>query len=187
MLTSQTVTLKLHEAVAPPESVAVQVTVVVPSGKAEPEGGLHTTVTPGQLSVTIGSGKLTMAVVLPGVGAITSRSGGQMITGGGLLATVVVEAELFAGLGSAVVAATIAVLLITEPSERAQFAVVSKVTVAPAPTLRLAKVTVRFCPAPPQTPPPVAEQLLKSAPAGNGSFKLTPVATLGPLLRNVMV
>src|SRR5262245_49231188 len=187
MLTSQTVTLKLHEAVAPPESVAVQVTVVVPSGKAEPEGGLHTTVTPGQLSVTIGSGKLTTAVMLPGVGAITSRSGGQVMTGGGLLATVVVEAELFDGLGSAVVAEPIAVLLITDPSASAQFAVVPKVTVATAPTARLANVTVRFCPAPPHTPPPVAEQLLKSAPGGNGSFNVTPVATLGPLFRSVTV
>src|SRR5215475_8797029 len=187
MLTSQTVTLKLQEAVAPPESVAVQLTVVTPSGKAEPEGGLQTTVTPGQLSVTAGSGKVTMAVVLPGVGAITSRSGGQVMTGGGLLATVVVEAELFAGLGSTVVADPIAVLLITEPSASAQFAVVLKVTVAVAPTARLANVTGRFCPAPPHTPPPVAEQLLKSAPGGSGSLNVTPVAALGPLLRNVMV
>src|SRR5215468_5901940 len=128
-----------------------------------------------------------MAVVLPGVSATTSRSGGQVITGGGLLATVVADAELFAGLGSIVVAAPIAVLLITAPSASAQFAVVPKVTVALAPTARLANVTVRFWAAPPHTPPPVDEQLLKSAPGGSGSFKVTPVATLGPLLRSVMV
>ena len=40
----------------PDVSVAVQVTVVVPFGKQEPEGGLQTTVTPGQLSVAIGVG-----------------------------------------------------------------------------------------------------------------------------------
>lgn len=72
MAASQTVTLKLHEAIAPPESVAVQVTAVVPSGKADPEAGTQTTVAPGQLSTTTGAGKLTMAVVLPGVSAIAS-------------------------------------------------------------------------------------------------------------------
>src|SRR5215468_8681815 len=128
-----------------------------------------------------------MAVMLPGVSVTTSMSGGQVMTGGGLLATVVAEDELFAGLESVVVAATIAVLLITEPSASAQFAVVSMVTVALAPTAMLAKLTVRFCPAPPHTPPPVDEQLLKRAPAGSGSLNVTPVATLGPLLRSVMV
>lgn len=56
MLASQTVTVKLHEAVAPPESVAVHVTVVAPRGNADPEAGTQTTVTPGQLSTTTGSG-----------------------------------------------------------------------------------------------------------------------------------
>ena len=42
---SCTVTLKLHAAVAPDASVAVQVTVVVPIGKTEPEAGLQTMVT----------------------------------------------------------------------------------------------------------------------------------------------
>jgi hypothetical protein len=56
MQTSQTVTLKLQLAVAPPESVAVQLTMVVPSGKLKPDGGEQTTVTPGQLSVTTGWG-----------------------------------------------------------------------------------------------------------------------------------
>ena len=54
MQTSQTVTVKLQPAVAPPASVAVQVTVVTPSGKLEPDGGEQTTVAPGQLSVTVG-------------------------------------------------------------------------------------------------------------------------------------
>jgi hypothetical protein len=35
-------------------SVAVQVTLVVPAGKIEPDGGLQTTVVPGQLSLTAG-------------------------------------------------------------------------------------------------------------------------------------
>jgi len=37
----------------------VQVTLVAPTGKQEPEGGLHTTATPGQLSLAVGGGKLT--------------------------------------------------------------------------------------------------------------------------------
>src|SRR5262245_30786316 len=111
----------------------------------------------------------------------------SVMTGGGLNAVVVDEAELFAGFGSTSVAVIVAVLLIRAPSARAQLAVVSKITVAPAPSARVANVTVRFCPAPPHTPPPVDEQLLKSAPGGSRSLNVTPVATLGPLLRSVMV
>jgi hypothetical protein len=53
---SLTVTVKEQLAVLPDVSVAVHVTVVVPFEKVEPEGGLQTTVTPGQLSVAVGSG-----------------------------------------------------------------------------------------------------------------------------------
>ena len=46
-----------HVAVLPDESVAVQVTVVVPIGNEEPEGGLQTVVgAGGQLSVATGAG-----------------------------------------------------------------------------------------------------------------------------------
>ena len=51
--------LKLQDAVFPDPSVAVQVTDVVPVGKQLPAGGLHTTVTPGQLSAAVGGGKFT--------------------------------------------------------------------------------------------------------------------------------
>ena len=50
---SLTVTVKEQLEVLPDASVAVLVTVVVPFGKVEPEGGLLTTVTPGQLSVAV--------------------------------------------------------------------------------------------------------------------------------------
>jgi hypothetical protein len=50
---SLTVTVKLQVAVLPDESVAVQVTVVVPLGKLEPEGGVQLVVTPGQLSLAV--------------------------------------------------------------------------------------------------------------------------------------
>lgn len=42
-------------------SVAMQMTVVTPRGKAVPEGGWHWTVVPGQLSATAGAGKETIA------------------------------------------------------------------------------------------------------------------------------
>ena len=50
---SLTMTRKLQDAVLPAASVAVQRTVVVPLGKAEPEAGLQTTVTPGVSSVAV--------------------------------------------------------------------------------------------------------------------------------------
>jgi hypothetical protein len=50
-----TFTVKRHVAACPDGSVAVQVTVVVPSGKQNPEGGLHTTVAL-QLSLAVGGG-----------------------------------------------------------------------------------------------------------------------------------
>jgi hypothetical protein len=53
---SKTVTLNVHVAVLPDVSVAVQVTVVVPSGKQLPDGGVQVTTTPGQLSVADGVG-----------------------------------------------------------------------------------------------------------------------------------
>lgn len=49
-----TVTVKLQETLLFAESVAVQLTVVVPTLKLEPEGGLHTVVT--QLPVVLGAG-----------------------------------------------------------------------------------------------------------------------------------
>ena len=57
---STTVTVKEQLAVLPEASVAVPVTVVVPFGKVEPEAGLATTVTPGQLSAAV-TLKLTTA------------------------------------------------------------------------------------------------------------------------------
>lgn len=50
---SLTVTVKLHEAVLLLVSVAVQLTVVTPFGKVEPEAGLHETVAPEQLSLAV--------------------------------------------------------------------------------------------------------------------------------------
>jgi len=51
---SLTVTVKLQVPVLPEASVAVQVTVVVPTANIEPLAGLHTVLAPGQLSVAAG-------------------------------------------------------------------------------------------------------------------------------------
>ena len=54
------VTENEHEAILLDVSVAVQLTVVVPFGNVLPEGGVQALVTPGQLSLAVGS-KLTTA------------------------------------------------------------------------------------------------------------------------------
>ena len=51
-----TVTVNVQLAVLPDISVAVQVTVVVPTGKVEPEGGMQAVDVPGQLSAAVGGG-----------------------------------------------------------------------------------------------------------------------------------
>lgn len=51
---SLTVTVNEQLAVLPDVSVAVQVTVVVPFGKLEPDPGVQAVVAPGQLSLVVG-------------------------------------------------------------------------------------------------------------------------------------
>jgi hypothetical protein len=90
------VTVKLQVAVLPDVSVAVQVTVVVPTGRTEPLGGVHTEVTPGQLSDTVGAGKVTVALLEIGqVCAATAVTfAGQVIVGGCVSLTVIVNEQL---------------------------------------------------------------------------------------------
>ena len=91
--TLNTVTVKVQVAVLPDASVAVQVTVVVPTGKQDPDGGLQRTVTPGQLSlavvvkVTATHGSLTVAV-------LAVMLAGQVIVGGWVSLTLTVKAQL---------------------------------------------------------------------------------------------
>ena len=93
-------TVKLHVVMLPEASVAVQVTVVVPAGKAWPDVTtwlfwfLQTTLTPGQLSdaVTV---KLTGALVAIGheaAGAVVTLAG-QVTTGGVLSVTVTLNVQ----------------------------------------------------------------------------------------------
>jgi hypothetical protein len=97
--TSKVVIVKLQVAVLPEASVAAQVTVVVPTGKQEPAGGLHTAVTPGQLSLAVGAGKFTTWHGVPG-GEQTAWLvtavwlGGQVIVGGCVSLTVTVNEQL---------------------------------------------------------------------------------------------
>jgi hypothetical protein len=77
----KTDTVKLHTAVLRDASVAVQMTVVTPCGKHAPAGGLHNTVTPGQLSVAEGAEKFTAAQGSPMREVTAVRLVGQVIVG----------------------------------------------------------------------------------------------------------
>jgi hypothetical protein len=77
---SATVTVKVQVLLLPHASVAVEVTVVVPIGNANPLAGLLTIVIgPAQLSVAV-TVKFTTAVQLP-TGVVTLILAGQVITG----------------------------------------------------------------------------------------------------------
>jgi hypothetical protein len=87
-------TVKLQVALLLAASFAVQVTVVTPSGKVEPDGGLHTTVgTPEQLSLAVGVANVATLPVMAGqAGAATMvMFARQVIEGGWLSLTVTVK------------------------------------------------------------------------------------------------
>ncbi len=96
MQTLNTLIVTEQVAVLPEASVAVQVTVVVPIGMAEPDGGTQATVTPGQLSVAVGGGKVTTVAVGAGqAGAATAMMFvGQVIVGGCVSLTVTVKVQV---------------------------------------------------------------------------------------------
>lgn len=88
---SLTVTVKAHAAGLFAASVTVQLTVVVPFWKVEPDGGTQTGApTPGQLSLTVGAANVTTAVHTP-VAAGTVMFAGQVITGACVSLTVTVK------------------------------------------------------------------------------------------------
>ena len=89
---STTVIVNEHMLVFPAASVATAVTVVVPFGNAEPDGGVATTLTPGQLSVAVTT-KLTTAEHRPGA-AGTVMFAGHVIAGGWPSFTVTVNEQL---------------------------------------------------------------------------------------------
>ena len=73
-------------------SVAVQLTVVAPAGTQDPEGGVHTTVTPGQLSVAVVV-KVSIPQGAPG-GVITVTPLGQVIVGACVSVTATVNEQV---------------------------------------------------------------------------------------------
>lgn len=89
--------MKLLVAVLFDASFAVQVTVVTPSGKVEPDGGRHTTgVTPEQLSLAVGTANVTTLPVVAGqVGAATTVTlAEEVIEGGWVSLTVTVNVQV---------------------------------------------------------------------------------------------
>jgi hypothetical protein len=88
---SFTVTVNVQVAVLPAASVAVDVTVVVPTGKKLPDAGTLTTVTPGQLSLAV-TLKLTTAPHWFGLFE-TVILAGQVIAGGCVSFTVTVNVQ----------------------------------------------------------------------------------------------
>ena len=75
-------------------SVALQLTVVVPTVKLEPEAGVQVTVAPGQLSVTVGLVKVTVAAQVPVVAAMLVMFDGQApSTGSWVSLTVTVKVQ----------------------------------------------------------------------------------------------
>jgi len=70
-----TVTVNPQVAVTPFASVAVQVTLVLPIGNDDPDGGTQMTLAPGQLSITVGCEKFTTGVQL--VTVVTETFGGH--------------------------------------------------------------------------------------------------------------
>jgi hypothetical protein len=91
-LVSKTVTLNVHVRVLPAASVAVLVTVDIPSGKAEPDDGLETTVTAEQSSLAR-TLKFTTAEQMPGSLGIVMLVG-QRIVGAVLSSTVTVNEQV---------------------------------------------------------------------------------------------
>jgi len=76
-----TSTVKLQVTVLPGSPVR-HVTVVVPCGKEEPEGGVQSETAALHPSFSVGAGKLTTATPKPGELSLTVTSAGQLIVGG---------------------------------------------------------------------------------------------------------
>ena len=89
-----TVTVKLQVEVLPAASVAVLVTVVVPTAKLPLLAGELVTVTPGQLSVAL-TLNVTLLLDAPGA-ALTLILAGQVICGGCVSLTITVKLHVLA-------------------------------------------------------------------------------------------
>ena len=92
--TSLTLMVNVQMVILPDASVAVQVTVVMPTGKKLPEAGLVVILTPGQLSETCGPGYTTIAPHCPTEFVVTIFAG-QMMVGNWVSLTVTVNVQVF--------------------------------------------------------------------------------------------
>lgn len=88
-----TVTENEQLAVVPDSLIPMQVTIVAPSGKAEPDGGLQMIVSAGQLSV-VGCENVTTAAPEPAGFSVAITLAGQMISHGAPLVTVTLKLQL---------------------------------------------------------------------------------------------
>ena len=88
-----------HEAVLLEASVAVQVTVVVPTEKLDPDGGVQLTTTPPQLSFPVGVEKVTVADPDPGgLSSVVIFAGQDPMVGSCVSLTVTVKLQDWSGL-----------------------------------------------------------------------------------------
>ena len=90
---SRTVTVKVQELVLPLASVAVLVTVVTPTGKVLPLGGVLTRLVTLQLSVAL-TAKVTLLRLQRPASAASTRLAGQVIVGFCASSTVTVKVQL---------------------------------------------------------------------------------------------
>ena len=93
-----TVIVKVHEPVFAAASVAVHVTVVVPTAKLDPDAGTQTTVAPGQLSEAVGTVYVTVAEPEPGDDSVTVMFDGQVTVGACVSWIVTVKVHVVFGL-----------------------------------------------------------------------------------------
>jgi hypothetical protein len=106
---SLTVTVKVQLAVLPEASLTVQVTVVTPFGKLEPDAGLHNGVpTFGQLSVAVALAYVTTAVQRF-ASVLAVLFAGQAITGACVSLTVMVNVQVSIRPSSVAVQVTVVV------------------------------------------------------------------------------
>ena len=90
---STTVTVKVQDAVLLEASVAVQVTVVTPFWKVEPDAGTQAAVAPGQLSVGVGVAYVATAEQIPEA-VLSVMFAGHVMLGFCVSLTVTVKVQL---------------------------------------------------------------------------------------------
>src|SRR5579862_7618560 len=123
-----TMTWNVHEFVLAEESIAVQVTVLVPSANALPDAGVQLVVRPPQLSLAVGAPKNTFTCDWPNRMFVTTSPAHEMLGNVWSRTVIVAWQELVAPLSSVTVSVTVvmpvaygpaglSVMLVIVPSE----------------------------------------------------------------------